>query len=151
MASSPSTGFRSGAVPAVAMEHSARSWVRAYLSSEALGTTNADTIDCGGLTLAAAYVSSNASTSCSYRVHGGLDSTAVQQLLTTTGAVVRFGSTLSSGTVGRAYILDPNQFAGFRYLRFVSETTSDLAPNSSGDANGNAYITAYLAPWGQKK
>lgn len=150
--SSPATGFSTaGAVRAVIETPSGRTWVRAYLSSAALGTTNADVIDCGGLALSGIYISSNASTACTYRIYGGLDSTNVQQCLTSTGAIVRLGSTLSTNLVGRLTIFDPAPYAGLRYIQFVSETTSDFAPNSSGDANGNAYITAYLAPWGQRK
>ena len=73
------TAFSTSPVFAVKRAPDGRSWATAYLSSEALGTTNADVVDCGGLTFAGIYISTRANAACGYRVDGGLESTDVRQ------------------------------------------------------------------------
>lgn len=138
------TSFSTSPVEAIHIAPSVRSWATGFLSTEALGTTNSDVIDCGGLTLCAVALSTLVSAACTYTVAGGLSSTSLQTLSGTTGNTIGFGSTAAT-MIGRTFIFDPAQYSGIRFIRLDSQTTSAGAPNAAG-----ATYQAFMAPYGQK-
>ena len=139
------TSFSTSPVKAVIESASARTWATGYLSTEALGSTNSDVIDCGGLSVTAIALSTLVSAACTYNIAGGLSSTSCQTIIGSTGNTVSYGSTLVT-MQGRTFVVDPAFFAGFRYIRLDSLTTGGAAPNASG-----ATYQVFLAPYGQVK
>lgn len=111
---------------------SLKTWCTLALSTNADGVTGSDIADLGGMSLCGMALSSG-STDANYSFKGSIDqSTNLQTLLSTTGGILAFGSTVAGAMNGRTMIFDPSIFAGIRFLQVVSGTTVAPIAGSSG-------------------
>ena len=116
----------------------------ANLSTNADGATGADVIDLGGLSLSGLHFSSACGTSCTYTFSGVVDypttavgssftTAALAQILTSSGALLSYGSTATANVAGGTFLqMDPAFWSGIRYLMINSNTTSVRNSNSPG-------------------
>lgn len=120
---------------------SLRTWGVVNLSTNADGITGADILDMGGLSMSAISLSTLAGSSCTYTFRGGIGNgttlgttdglSDLQQLLTSSGALISFGSTAVASQNSK-FVFDPSIFAGIRFIQLVSNTTSAVNSNSPG-------------------